>query len=78
MYSVYILFSSSLNRYYVGQTQDLELRLIKHNTKQVISTKNGVPWKVVYKTELASRSLAVGLETKIKKRGAERYLNDIS
>ncbi|MGE3824632.1 MAG: GIY-YIG nuclease family protein, partial [Bacteroidia bacterium] len=69
MYSVYILFSSSLNRYYVGQTQDMELRLARHNTKQVTSTKNGVPWKIVYIVEVSSRSLAMNLENKIKKRG---------
>jgi putative endonuclease len=77
MYSVYILFSSSLNRYYVGQTQGMELRLAKHNSKQVTSTKNGVPWKIVYKAEVSSRSLAMNLEKKIKKRGAGRYLSDI-
>ncbi|WP_410266623.1 GIY-YIG nuclease family protein [Cyclobacterium sp.] len=29
---VYILYSASLDRFYVGQTQDLETRLQRHNS----------------------------------------------
>ncbi|WP_405251646.1 GIY-YIG nuclease family protein [Dokdonia sp. Asnod3-C12] len=29
---VYILFSSSLNRYYIGSTNDVEERLKKHSS----------------------------------------------
>ncbi|WP_207422150.1 GIY-YIG nuclease family protein [Desertivirga brevis] len=33
MYIVYILYSSSLNKYYIGSTSNLPERLRKHNTK---------------------------------------------
>jgi len=35
-----------------------------------------VPWEVIHTREFATRSEATALETKIKKRGAERFLSD--
>jgi len=32
MHFVYVIFSESLNRYYVGHTEDLEHRLEQHNS----------------------------------------------
>lgn len=74
---VYILYSSSLNRYYVGQTAEAESRLQRHNKGLVRSTKIGVPWTRVWLKEVRDRSEAMILEKKIKGRGAKRYLNDI-
>lgn len=78
MYKVYLLYSSSLKRFYVGQTNNLVNRLERHNTKQVKSTKPGVPWELVTSFSCASRGEAMKLEKKIKGRGISRYLNDIS
>ena len=77
MYTVYILFSPSKSQFYAGQTNDLPDRLYRHNSGQSKSTKSGVPWTLIYTTEFTSRSEAVLLETKIKKRGIKRYLDDI-
>ncbi|MEW6196913.1 MAG: GIY-YIG nuclease family protein [Bacteroidota bacterium] len=33
MYYTYILYSSIINKYYVGYTQNLELRLERHNSQ---------------------------------------------
>ena len=73
---VYILYSETIKRYYVGQTADIESRLERHNNGYVKSTKRGLPWKLVYKIEVHSRSEALILERKIKKRGAKRYLDN--
>lgn len=73
---VYILFSEKSSKYYVGQTADIEDRLKRHNSGRVNSTKYGIPWKIVLQIEVLNRSQAVALETKIKKRGAKRYLDD--
>ncbi|WP_430412548.1 GIY-YIG nuclease family protein [Kordia sp.] len=73
---VYILYSELKSKYYVGQTQDFEKRLIRHNLGYVKSTKSGLPWKVVTIIEVKNRSEALILEKKIKKRGAKRYLED--
>ena len=73
---VYILYSETILRYYVGQTADIKRRLVRHNKGYVQSTKRGLPWKLVYKIEVHSRSEAIILERKIKKRGAKRYLDN--
>jgi putative endonuclease len=43
MFTVYILQSQSLNRYYVGYTNDLERRLTEHNRKKGKYTDSGIP-----------------------------------
>ena len=78
MYTVYILHSQTKSRFYIGQTNNLEDRIKRHNSAESLSTKSGVPWKLIYTIEFESRSEAVILETKIKKRGAKRYLEDIN
>ncbi len=76
VYVVYILFSIEKGRYYVGQTDNFESRLDRHNQGKVKSTKYGLPWKLIKLIEVKTRSEALILEKKIKKRGAKRYLID--
>ena len=73
---VYILYSDKIKKYYVGCTNNLENRIYQHNNGQGKFTKKGNPWRLVANFELESRSEAVRLELKIKKRGIERYLQD--
>ncbi len=73
----YILFSTKNNKYYTGQTNNLISRLEQHNNGLVKSTRNGSPWQLVFSEELITRSDAMRLETKIKKRGANRFLTEI-
>ena len=73
---VYILYSEARSGYYVGQTTDIEKRLKRHNSGKVISTRGGLPWKLVLQLEVSTRSEAMLLERKIKKRGAKRFIND--
>jgi putative endonuclease len=75
---VYILFSDSAKKYYTGQTQDLLNRLNEHNSGETTSLKNGIPWRVVWQVSVDSRAEAMALETKIKKRGAARFLQGLS
>ncbi|WP_154852170.1 GIY-YIG nuclease family protein [Cyclobacterium xiamenense] len=76
-YFVYILYSASLDRFYVGQTQDLEARLQRHNSGRNKSTKGGIPWEMVHVETCADRTEAVRKETKIKNLGSKRYLQTI-
>ena len=78
MYKVYILYSEKINKYYVGSTSDLNERLIRHNKRRSIYTKKGIPWELIKYFDCISRSEAVQLENKIKKRGISRYLQDIN
>ncbi|GAA5021043.1 hypothetical protein GCM10011506_03530 [Marivirga lumbricoides] len=76
-FRVYILYSLSLGQYYVGQTSDLEKRIIRHNSGHGKHTKKGIPWKLIWSIGKRNRSESMELERKIKKRGAERYLADL-
>ena len=73
---VYILYSNTSSRYYVGQTTDINKRLERHNLGKVPSTKSAVPWKLVLQLEVKNRSEALMLERKIKKRGAKRFIDN--
>ena len=77
MFFVYVIFSDFINQYYVGQSNDLEQRLLKHNFGLVKSTKRGKTWKLVHVFVTDSRSEAMGLEKSIKKRGAKRFLENL-
>jgi len=67
-YTVYVLQSKKTEKFYVGQTQDLEKRLKQHNEEESLSTKSGIPWLVVYKeTGLKSRSAAMLREKELKR-----------
>ena len=74
MCTVYILYSNTSSRYYVGQTSDINQRLERHNQGRVKSTKHGIPWEVVLQLDVSTRSEAMILEKQIKKRGARRYI----
>jgi putative endonuclease len=70
MFSVYILYSKAADRYYVGHTADLQLRLYSHNhslhTLNKYTRKNG-PWTRVYQeSNFATRSDAMIREREIK------------
>jgi putative endonuclease len=75
-YYVYILFSSVSGKYYVGQTNNLESRIERHNSGYVRSTKNHLPWRLIISYECCTRNEAMQLESKIRKRGIARYLKD--
>ena len=75
-YKVYILWSESLEKYYVGSTNDLEDRVYRHNSGQGKFTSKGMPWELVWNYECVNRSEAVRMENTIKKRGIKRFLSD--
>ncbi len=76
MYTVYILQSSITQKYYIGQTQNLENRIMEHNSGETKSIKSSIPWKCIWSTNVPTRSEAVLLEKKIKNIGAGRFLNN--
>jgi putative endonuclease len=74
MFTVYILYSALTQKYYVGQTQDLDNRIVEHNSGETKSLKSGIPWKIVFTAEVENRVDSVRLEKKIKNIGAKRFL----
>ena len=78
MFLTYILLSQKTQKYYVGHTNDFERRFEDHNKGLNKSTKSGMPWSLVKYFRVKSKSEAVKLEIKIKKRGIARFLKDIN
>ena len=65
-YIVYILFSTSKNRYYIGYTSNLEERIIRHNQKSKGFTGSVNDWKVVYTERYITKEEAYKRELQIK------------
>jgi putative endonuclease len=67
MYCVYILFSKSRNRYYIGSTGDnLTERIRRHNSAHKGFTANTTDWKHVYTEKFDSKIEALKRERQIK------------
>ena len=71
---VYILFSKTLNKYYVGSTPDLDRRIAEHNRGKEKFTKTGVPWILVYKEVFEELKQARQRESFIKKMKSRTYI----
>ena len=52
----YILYSEKFDRFYIGQTNDLVKRILRHNNGYVHSTKAFKPWKIFYFKEFETRA----------------------
>jgi putative endonuclease len=76
-YHFYILYSKSLNKYYVGHTNNLTRRLSEHNSGQTKSTRSGKPWILVYTDEFNSKLEANKEEIKIKKMKSRKYIESL-
>ncbi|MBU1130513.1 GIY-YIG nuclease family protein [Patescibacteria group bacterium] len=74
MYKVYILFSQSLKKHYIGHAKSLTKRLLRHNRGLVKSTKSGVPWAIIHVEEFKTKSEAYKRELQIKSyKGGEAF-----
>jgi putative endonuclease len=78
MYSTYIIFSESTDRYYVGSTQNVDERLRRHNSDHSKSTKGKGPWRLIKTFTFNTRAEAMEFEKKIKKRGIRRFLEEMA
>jgi putative endonuclease len=77
MFTVYILYSKSFDRYYVGYTNDLERRISEHNRKKGKFTDAGIPWEVVYTELFQTKKEAMAREKHIKSRKSKSFIIEI-
>ncbi len=66
MFNVYILKSEKDSKFYIGSTKNIEQRLYRHNKGLVKSTKNRIPFVLVYCEEFLTLSEARRRERQIK------------
>ena len=77
MFVVYILYSKSFDRYYVGYTNDLERRISEHNRKKGKFTDAGIPWVVVYFELYKTKKEAMAREKLIKSRKSKTFILEL-
>ena len=64
---VYILWSESFNRFYIGSTDDLNRRLSEHQRGHTPSTRGRGPWRLVYTEKFPTLLEARRRELEIKR-----------
>ncbi|MCA1760951.1 MAG: GIY-YIG nuclease family protein [Bacteroidales bacterium] len=74
---VYILYSITKDRFYVGSTSDVEERLNRHNAGATTSTKNGRPWKIVFTKQFDSKTEALKYENYIKRMKSRTFIESL-
>ncbi|MEX0274873.1 MAG: GIY-YIG nuclease family protein [Flavobacteriaceae bacterium] len=73
-YTTYIIYSVSLDRYYVGHTGDLGDRLYRRNNGESKYTKGSGDWRLVWKRVFPTRSAAMAMEREIKAKKSRKYI----
>jgi putative endonuclease len=66
MYYIYILYSSTLKKKYIGSTSNLRERLNRHNSGRSNFTSLGRPWKLIYYSAFLSKIDALREEIFLK------------
>ena len=59
---------------YVGYTNNLKLRLLKHNTNKGAKSTKGYKWDIIYKKRFITKSNAMTYEYFLKKNKNKRAL----
>jgi len=69
MHYLYIIFSESLNKYYVGESHNVEGRLVKHNKHVYKGAFSNITndWRIVLSKKCTSKDDALFLESFIKR-----------
>jgi len=73
----YILKSQKTGKFYKGHSQNLHQRLALHNSGKTKSTKNGIPWQLVFFECFKSRKEAIDREKYFKTAAGRRYIQTL-
>ena len=74
MFYLYIIFSKKLDKYYVGQTDNIFNRLFQHNSGYSKFTSKASDWELKYSEEFDLRENAYKREMEIKKKKSRKYI----
>ena len=76
-YFIYILYSHSRDRYYIGSSSDINARLVRHNAGATPSTKPGRPCVIVYSECFTSKTDALKRENFIKRQKSRLFIESL-
>ncbi|MFS8131242.1 MAG: GIY-YIG nuclease family protein [Candidatus Dojkabacteria bacterium] len=77
MFFVYILYNSTIDKFYIGYTSNLESRIQDHNSqghKSKYTRKQIGEWEIVYKEEFSDKTTALRRENEIKSKKSKIYI----
>jgi len=74
MFYIYILQSKKDKQFYTGYTADLKKRLNEHNSGKVFSTKNRIPFDLVYYEACLNQNDATHREKYLKTAWGKKYI----
>lgn len=77
MFYTYILRSKVDKSYYIGQTNDVESRVLLHNKGLVKSTRYRVPFDFVYAFSFEERADAIKFERYLKSKKKRAYIEKL-
>ena len=76
MYYVYVLYSPKIDRLYIGQTKDLDRRIMEHSEGESFYTKRADDWKLVHTEEFVTRSEAMRREKILKSHKGRDFIRE--
>ncbi len=71
---VYIIYSEKLDKFYIGYTENIHIRLDQHNSGLSTFTAKANDWKLVYQEVFSSREEAHKREKAIKAKKSRKYI----
>jgi len=74
MFYTHIIFSKTIDKYYIGSCQNIDERLQDHLNNRSTFTKKAKDWELKYFETYTSRSEAVKREMEIKKKKSRKYI----
>src|SRR5687767_9036225 len=80
MFYIYILFSKTASKYYVGYSDNPWVRIIRHNTTELPTyTSKFRPWELVATFEVGNdEKVAIRIERFLKKQHSKKLLQKLA
>ena len=76
-YVVYVLYSKKVDKYYVGETENLTIRLTSHLSGISKYTSIADDWVIVYTEAYPTRLQSVKREREIKRMKSRKYIESL-
>ena len=79
MHYLYIIYSEKIDKHYIGETPDVENRLIQHNTHYFKTnfSKSANDWKLLLKYPCENRKESLFLERFLKRMKSRKFLQKV-
>ncbi len=74
MLFAYVLYSAKYDKIYIGQSNNIERRLVEHNSGNHRYTKRYIPWIVIHTAEFKTRSEAMKREKQLKTQKGREFI----